>query len=398
MAGDGGDASALLEAWAGAGRAGGARTGAPFQVGWCSWYHYFHGITEDALRANLALSDAWCFDVFQLDDGYQAAIGDWRHTNDRFPSGLEAIAADIAAAGRRPGLWLAPFLAAPDSRVATDHPDWLARDPAGSGPLFGFWNEPWGGGRDGFMYALDTTNPEVLDHLEGLAADLVAMGYGYLKLDFTFAPSFDGTWHDPSATPARRVRAGFEAIRRGAGDDAFILGCGVPLAPVVGLVDANRIGPDVAPRWALAEGEETVAGYRAWNRHCSAGPTPRPARSCTAGCGSTIPDCVMLRPRHRSRYRPARTWARPSACRRHVLVSDTSRVVQRGPARRGGGLGRASDSAGRATARSRTLDRRPPRHRGGGAATHRHPGTGAPRSDRPASASRHRFVLGAGEA
>jgi len=291
MAGDGGDASALLEAWAGeAGRAGGARTGAPFQVGWCSWYHYFHGITEDALRANLALSDAWCFDVFQLDDGYQAAIGDWRHTNDRFPSGLEAIAADIAAAGRRPGLWLAPFLAAPDSRVATDHPDWLARDPAGSGPLFGFWNEPWGGGRDGFMYALDTTNPEVLDHLEGLAADLVAMGYGYLKLDFTFAPSFDGTWHDPSATPARRVRAGFEAIRRGAGDDAFILGCGVPLAPVVGLVDANRIGPDVAPRWALAEGEETVAGYRDVEPATAPrGPTPRPARSCTAGCGSTIP-------------------------------------------------------------------------------------------------------------
>jgi len=33
------------------------------------------------------------------------------------------------------------------------------------------------------------------------------------------------------------------------GDDAFILGCGAPLANVVGLVDGMRIGPDVAPHW-----------------------------------------------------------------------------------------------------------------------------------------------------
>ena len=68
-----------------------ARLGAPYQVGWCSWYHYFHRITEDALRANLARAADWPFDVFQLDDGYQAAIGDWLVTKESFPSGVAGV-------------------------------------------------------------------------------------------------------------------------------------------------------------------------------------------------------------------------------------------------------------------------------------------------------------------
>jgi alpha-galactosidase len=107
-----GDASDLLDAWATrAGARAGARVGAPFQVGWCSWYQYFHGVTEEDVRSNLALADAWPFEVFQVDDGYQAAIGDWLETNERFPSDLAGLADTIRAAGRTPGIWLAPFLA-----------------------------------------------------------------------------------------------------------------------------------------------------------------------------------------------------------------------------------------------------------------------------------------------
>ena len=35
-----------------------------------------------------------------------------------------------------------------------------------------------------------------------------------------------------------------------AGDDAFLLGCGCPLGPAVGVVDAMRIGADVTPYWS----------------------------------------------------------------------------------------------------------------------------------------------------
>src|SRR5205085_10366281 len=130
---------------------------------------------------------------------------------------------------------------------------WLAQFRPGK-PLKVWMNPSWGGA----VYGLDTSNPAVLAHLEGVARALREMGFSYLKLDFTFAPSFDGVWHDPSQTPADRVRAGFDAIRRGAGDDAFILGCGAPLAHVVGVVDGNRIGPDVAPLWELAAEREVI--------------------------------------------------------------------------------------------------------------------------------------------
>lgn len=319
------DAPDLLGRWAEhAGRAGGARTGAPYQVGWCSWYQYFHGVTEAGLRANLAAAGDWPFDLFQLDDGYQAAIGDWLETNERFPSRLDVLAGDIAAAGRRPGLWLAPFLVAPDSRVATEHPDWLARLDDGT-PLPGMLNPDWGGGRDGLMYTLDTTHPEVRDHLRMLAATLVGWGFTYLKLDFTFAPSFDGVWVDPSRTPAERVRAGYEAIRQGAGDECFLLGCGVPLAHVVGLVDGNRIGADVAPRWEVDPEQHWLEGY--------ADTEPATVNAYAGTCTRAFmhrrlwlndPDCLMLRAEQTALSADARrAWAETVAVSGGMaLVSD----------------------------------------------------------------------------
>jgi 2,3-diketo-5-methylthio-1-phosphopentane phosphatase len=38
-------------------------------------------------------------------------------------------------------------------------------------------------------------------------------------------------------------------VRAGAGQGAFLLGCGCPIGAAVGVVDGMRIGPDVAPSW-----------------------------------------------------------------------------------------------------------------------------------------------------
>jgi len=291
---DGDDASTLLEAWAGrVGATGHARVDAPYVVGWCSWYQYFGEVNERVIRDNLALADAWPFDVFQLDDGYQRAIGDWLDTNERFPSGVAGIAEAIAASGRTPGLWLAPFLAAPDSDLARRHPDWLARAPVGDGFAIGMYNDAWGG----VMAELDTTRPEVLDHLTATAAALVDAGYRYLKLDFTFSAAMPGRYADPTRTPAERVRAGYDAVRRGAGDHVFVVACGAPIGAVVGSVDAMRIGADVAPWWTALPGRgELQPGYEA------ATPATRNAfvNTCTRSfmhrrLWSNDPDCVMLR-------------------------------------------------------------------------------------------------------
>jgi len=319
------DAPELLGAWAAAaGEAEGARTSAPYQVGWCSWYHYFGDITAADIATNLALAGEWPFDVFQVDDGYQRAIGDWLETNEKFPEGLGRLARDIGDRGFRPGIWLAPFLAAPDSQVARDHPDWFARHTNGR-PLVAWLNPSWGGGQGGLMWALDTTHPEVLAHLEGVGRDLAALGFTYVKLDFTFAPSLDGGWHDEHRTPAERVRAGYDAVRRGVGDDTFLLGCGVPLGHVVGVVDGNRIGPDVAPEWALPADREVIAGY------LRAQPATAHALSNTLARSFmhrrlwlNDPDCLMLRT-DSTELSPAaaRSWAEVVAISGGMaLVSD----------------------------------------------------------------------------
>ncbi|MEM9487848.1 MAG: alpha-galactosidase [Myxococcota bacterium] len=248
----GGEAGRLLESFAELwGRAAGARTEAPFQAGWCSWYHFFHDVSEDDMLRNLdALAGARAelpIDVVQLDDGYQRAIGDWLITNDKFPRGLAPLASDIRAAGFRPGIWTAPLCATAESWLVRDHREWLLRD--GDGLYNAFAHSVWSGG--GWVHALDTTQPAVIDHLRDLFGSLVEMGFTYLKLDFLFAVTSRSDASDPRVTRAERLRRGLEAVRAGAGDDAFLLGCGCPLGPAVGVVDGMRIGPDVAPTWEV---------------------------------------------------------------------------------------------------------------------------------------------------
>lgn len=248
----GAEPNALLEAHAEAqGLRAGARACAPFQAGWCSWYHFFHDVTEDAFIRNLdALVAARAeipIELVQLDDGYQRAIGDWLETNEKFPSGLPAIARAVRAAGFTPGLWTAPFCVTPESRVYESHRDWLLRGPDGEGELRGLHHGMWT--KDGWVFVLDATQPAVVAHLESVFRALVEMGFPYHKIDFLYTQGLHATAHDPRVTRAARMRRGLAAVRAGAGDDAFVLGCGCPLGPAVGLVDGMRIGPDTAPYW-----------------------------------------------------------------------------------------------------------------------------------------------------
>ena len=248
------DAAQMAARWAELlGRRMNARTRAPYQRGWCSWYHYFDAITEDALRSNLRklreLQREFPIDVVQLDDGFQLALGDWEYTNAKFPSGLKRIADEIREAGFTAGLWTAPFLATRDSHLMREHPDWFIRNQNGE-PLPTVHNASWTAGEDKSAYALDPSHPEFNQHQEHLFHRLAhEFGYEYLKLDFLFAAAAEGRRHDPTLTRAQTLRRGLETIRRAAGDETFILGCGCPLGPAVGVVDGMRIGPDVAPYW-----------------------------------------------------------------------------------------------------------------------------------------------------
>ena len=218
----------------------GMAPGKPTPRVWCSWYSLYTAIDEALLQRVFEELADLPFDVLQVDDGWQVSIGDWE-PNEKFPSGMGALAAKIRASGRTPGLWLAPLLVVPSSSLYRQHPDWLLRDADGKLVSAGFnWGEP--------LYALDTTHPEVLDWLAALMKQVRAWGFDYLKLDFLYAGALPGKRHIDMPREAA-YRQGLKAMREAMGSDAYFLTCGAPIIPSLGLCDAMRIGPDVAGNW-----------------------------------------------------------------------------------------------------------------------------------------------------
>lgn len=222
---------------------------------WSSWYSYYEDITEDRIARAAADLEGYPVDVFQMDDGWEPIVGDWTAGPD-FPSGMAATARTIARRGFRPGIWLAPLIALPGSTIATERPDLLVAGDDGR-PLVSGYN--WGS----HYHSLDTTNPEVLDHLRGVFDRITTDGYGYLKLDFMYAGAIAGHRH-VDLPREQAYRQAIEHIRATVGDDVYLLGCGVPMIPSVGVFDGARVGPDVAPFWDNAErvGDPSGEGAR----------------------------------------------------------------------------------------------------------------------------------------
>jgi alpha-galactosidase len=220
---------------------------AEIPTGWCSWYHFFEDITAEDIRSNLSaaeeLRDQASLELIQIDDGYETRIGDWDSFKPGFPQGVAPLAEEIRRAGFKPGLWLAPFIIDRRSDIARGHPDWLLRNRLGI-PVNAGYN--WGH----IQTALDLTHPEALSHMaEVIHTAVQKWGFPYLKLDFLYAGALPGRHRDPTLSRAQIFRKGLEAIRAAAGEETFLLGCGSPIGPSLGLVDAMRVGPDVNEIW-----------------------------------------------------------------------------------------------------------------------------------------------------
>ena len=240
---DGGAAGDLLEAYARLVKRANRVTVNPWNpVGWCSWYHYFGQLGWPDVLENLdaAAADrkAFPFDVFQVDDGYETEIGDWLSAKPGYPD-LGGLARAIKEKRFRAGIWAAPFSAAETSRLFAEHPEWMVAEGGRPKPCYKGWGRT--------IYALDTTRPDVKSWLDATFRTLRRAGFTYLKIDFLFAAAMAGARRKP-VTPIQAYREGLRVIRRAAGRD-FVLGCGAPLLPSVGLVDGMRIGEDTAPYW-----------------------------------------------------------------------------------------------------------------------------------------------------
>lgn len=219
---------------------------------WCSWYSLYTAIDETILHETFDGLGDLPFDVLQVDDGWQKSIGDWE-VNEKFPSGMAALAERIKSTGRHAGLWLAPLIAAKSSQLFREHRDWFLRDDRGRLVSAGFnWGQP--------LYALDTTHPDVRSWLVALMEQVRRWGFDYYKLDFLYAGALQGKRRVDMPREAA-YRECLKYMREAMGEGAFFLTCGTPILPALGMCDAIRIGPDVSHEWENYRNETILQNF-----------------------------------------------------------------------------------------------------------------------------------------
>ena len=247
----------------------------PAPGGWESWYNHYANINEKLILDDLAalkstkniiteleLSSV----IFQIDDGWEKALGVWESREDRFPNGMPAVVKKIEDEHCIPGLWLAPFIVDIRCETATAHPEWLLRDEKGKLVPAGF-NPFWGA--DGTFYCWDLSQDEVIDWIfSNISKAINSWGFRYLKLDFLYAGMLYGKYANGEAGYKWYSRAikQLTSIRRTKdGKPVFYLGCGVPFELSFKYFPLSRIGCDTLEHW-----ENKLLKFINWNGRNSA--------------------------------------------------------------------------------------------------------------------------------
>jgi len=152
------------------------------------------------------------------------------------------------------------------SKFAKAHPEWMLRRRGGEHVLFRGQSkaprpridpadpegEPLFTVQYDTFYVLDPSHPGAEEYLEDCYRRLTAdLGFTYHKFDFMRAvfQEADARFYDRTATRLQAYRRGLEAIRRGAGPDAYLAVCGGHYGGSMGLANAQRSGADVRSRW-----------------------------------------------------------------------------------------------------------------------------------------------------
>jgi len=221
--------------------------------GWCSWYFFYQEINEGEIKiiAKWIAENLKDYGVqyVQIDDGWQGSgrgLGenrDWSTINNRFPSGMDGLAAYIKSLGLKPGIWLAPH-GQSNEAVVKNHVGVFLVKPDGTTA-----SSTWEG-----KFLVDPSAPESQKYLKDLFTKLSSWGYEYFKIDgqpivvreYRNKKSF---MKNPAEDTDELYRETLRSIRAGIGPDRYLLGCWVVPLEGVGLMNGSRIGADVLPNW-----------------------------------------------------------------------------------------------------------------------------------------------------
>lgn len=212
--------------------------------GWTSWYYYYRKIQPDELKKNVDHIKKLPFKLafFQIDDGWQEAIGDW-YENDKFRNSLSEIASRINENGITPGIWLAPFVCERNSLLFKRQKSWLIFDRKGRPRPAGF-NPLW----SGYFYALDSLNDNFVEYLLERISNIRKAGFRMFKFDFLYALMVSNPKHF-SRSRFDAFKQGMSLLREAIGDECELLGCGAPVLTEEWLYDYLRVGPDTKDGW-----------------------------------------------------------------------------------------------------------------------------------------------------
>ena len=227
--------------------------------GWESWYNHYADINENLILTdlqaltqteNLISTGSFSSKIFQIDDGWEASLGDWEPRTDRFPNGLTPLAQRIEEAGFIPGLWIAPFIIDARSKTAAAHPQWLLHNEKHE-PVVAGYNPLWG--KRGNFFCLDLSRDEVVDYLDKLMDKIINdWGFRYIKIDFMYAGMLYGNYNNPTASYKiynRAIAALTSRNKTNKGNPVAYLGCGIPFELSFKYTPLCRIGCDTYEHW-----------------------------------------------------------------------------------------------------------------------------------------------------
>jgi hypothetical protein len=229
--------------------------------GWNTWDYYRWTITEDEVLENaefIASDPVLSKHVKRIivDDGWQYCYGEW-DANPLFPSGMKALADRLAGMGFEPGLWIAPTIVEPHSRIAQLHTDMLALGESGY-PCLAYECCK----RLGFV--LDPTREKTRKWLFDLFNRYTEAGYKYFKLDFLWQTLKAPYFYDKTVSRGQITREIMRPIYQAANGKASILGCNFNFEGGSAYVDYVRVSGDIHSKWKSIKTNVPSVASRFW--------------------------------------------------------------------------------------------------------------------------------------
>jgi alpha-galactosidase len=96
-----------------------------------TWETFFRDIDQPLIENLIPLAAQMGYDVFTIDDGWQAQMGSNAVRTSHFPDGLDSLRRQVEAHGMRLGLWFALAVVDADADVVRAHPEWRCHDGTG---------------------------------------------------------------------------------------------------------------------------------------------------------------------------------------------------------------------------------------------------------------------------